>query len=229
MLLALETVASNCSVCLYDHEVVALATEHAPRKQTQRILPMIDALFAQAGVALADVQVIAFNRGPGSFSGIRINTAVAQALAFVHDTPCVPVSGLQAQAQAIFEENQQLSQVCIINDAKMQEVYAAQFYQENGMACLLGDEQLLPYTDDFTAKKIPHVYGDGVPLVSLPENCEQITTVSMTAKHIATLGWQAWLAEKAVPATEAQPVYLRHKAWKTLAEQKSRVNVTVTQ
>lgn len=219
MILAIETVHDRCSVCVFtDGKVLASQSEHALRKQTQMILPMIDDLLSAQGITSADISAIAFNRGPGSFSGIRINTAVAQGLAFAHDIPCVPVSGLAAQAQAVFDEYADITQVTIINDAKMKEVYLATFSRaEHGLAQLVGDEQLLPLDAELT--DIEFISGDGVALVSLPDGVNVIESVSMTAEHLAKLAWQDVENGFTVPAKDAQPVYLRNKAWKTLTEQ----------
>lgn len=219
ILLAIETVHDHCSVCLFaDGQVLASQSEHAPRKQTQMILPMIDALLADKDIALTNVTTIAFNRGPGSFSGIRINTAVAQGLAFAHDIPCVPVSGLQAQAQAVFDAHTDMDTVTIINDAKMKEVYLATFTKaDNGLAQLVGDEQLLPLDAEFSG--IQSSSGDGVALVTLPSEVNIIEPVVMTAEHLAKLAWVDVQNDSTVPAKDAQPVYLRHNAWKTLTEQ----------
>lgn len=219
MLLALETVHDTCSVCLYaDGNVLASQVVHAPRKQTQLILPMIDEVLSKQQMTLVDVTAIAFNRGPGSFSGIRINTAVAQGLAFAHDIVCVPVSGLQAQAQAVFDQHGDIHQITIINDAKMKEVYLATFTRtEHGLAQIVGEEQLLPL--DAELRDIHHVSGDGVELVKLPSQANVIPPVDMTAEHLARLAWVDLENSRGVAAKDAQPVYLRHNAWKTLAEQ----------
>ena len=105
MILALESVFDQCSVAFMDlaGNVVAEQTLTGNRLQTQQILPMIHALMTASSIDWSHLTAIAFNRGPGAFSGIRINTAVAQAIAFAHDMTCLPVSSLQAIAQAAFE------------------------------------------------------------------------------------------------------------------------------
>ena len=92
------------------------------RQQTQQILPMIDAALLEANLKLADIQALIFNRGPGAFSGIRINTAVVQALSVAHDLPCVGVSSLQAIAQCAYQQYG-VTEVYSALDARMQQVY----------------------------------------------------------------------------------------------------------
>ena len=106
MLLALETALDRCSVALYTGQeadqphLLAYRQHDQPREQTRQILPMIEAVLQETGQPLQALQAIAFSRGPGSFSGIRINAAVTQALAWTHGLPVIPVSTLLALAQA---------------------------------------------------------------------------------------------------------------------------------
>ena len=76
MFLAMDTVFDQCSVAILDGEgkVIFSQTEKGKREQTRQILPMIDAALQASQLKLSDMQALIFNRGPGAFSGIRINT-----------------------------------------------------------------------------------------------------------------------------------------------------------
>ncbi len=230
MLLALETANDQCSVALLSADGQLLASRYDPRarEQTRLLLPMIDEVLAEVGQSLSDVQAIAFSRGPGSFSGIRINAAVTQALAWAHDLPVLPVSTLQATAQAALAQTA-ATRLMVVLDARMNEVYVAAYQRDAaGGLQLVGDEQLLAYasvcvpaawqTDDSVVW-----VGSGVPLLSdlladLPA-ARSITAVSASALQIAELGLAAYRAGQAVAAEQALPVYLRDDAWKKLADQ----------
>lgn len=100
-LLALETANEQCSVSIVDDtQELFFQLDERTKAQTQMILPMIEKGLQQTSLQLEQLSAIAFSRGPGSFSGVRINAAVTQALAWANDLPVIPVSTLQALAQA---------------------------------------------------------------------------------------------------------------------------------
>ena len=102
-LLALDTATDACSVALWVNGKSYERFDVVPRRHSDLILPMIDALLAEANASLADVDAIAFGCGPGSFMGVRLATSVAQGLAFGLDCLVVLVSTLQGLAQAAYQ------------------------------------------------------------------------------------------------------------------------------
>lgn len=216
MILALDTVFDQCSIALLDKDsLLDEMTETGNRLQTQKILPMINTLLSKHDKKISDLTAIAFNRGPGAFSGIRINTAVAQALAFAHDLPCLPVSSLQALAQkALIDEG--LHHVYAVVDARMDEVYFAEFCEKENIMQLINTEKLLSYGEK-TDKNLPLVGNGATLLTTNAQLC--LENLQPTATTIGLLGLELLNNGKSVTAENALPVYLRHNAWKTLAEQ----------
>ena len=228
--LAMDTVFDQCSVAVLDSNghVLASHTETGKRQQTQQILPMIDAALSEAQVKLADITALIFNRGPGAFSGIRINTSVVQALSVAHDIPCVGVSSLQAIAQRAYQQYG-LTQVYSALDARMQQVYFGQYALADDsltdylvmQPVLVGDgdstEQLLDY-DSQTALNLP-IVGNGSMLLNA--RSEQICheDVWPDAVVIGQLGIAQFMILGGTDAANALPKYLRNQAWKTLKEQ----------
>lgn len=140
-LLAIETSSDVGSVALLVGENLAQQHIATPREQTERILPIIGELLATAGVSLKDLDGIAFGRGPGSFTGLRVAAAVAQGLGLAVDVPLLPVSSLAAMAQGRWRtDRQKRSLVCI--DARMGEVFWGAYEIREDMAELLGVEHL---------------------------------------------------------------------------------------
>ena len=225
MLLALETANDWCSVSLYDgQQVVAHRQDERSREQTRLILPMIDELLHEQQITLATLQAIAFSRGPGSFSGVRINAAVTQALAWANDLPVIAVSTLQAVAQAAYRLHQ-CEQVVVVLDARMGEVYSAAYQLDaNGLMQAVSTELLmayaefeLPIVDNFQ----PVLVGSGSALVKSDSQLIRHTQVQATSMDVAVLGDAALQASQTVTAHDALPVYLRENAWKKIAEQGS--------
>ena len=219
-LLALETANEQCSVSLIDeNQTLFFQHDDRAKAQTQTILPMIENGFKQAGIQVADLTVIAFSRGPGSFSGVRINAAVTQALAWSNDLPVIPVSTLQALAQAAYRLHG-LTKVTAVIDARMQEVYMASYeLNDQNIMQAIDEEKLLSYTDAAQYRKHDLV-GSGSSLVI--ENAVDYLKVSATAQDIAMIACADALQEKWLDAELALPVYLRDDAWKKIADQKKQ-------
>ncbi len=97
-ILALDTASAQCSVALFIDGAITMRAVATAREHAVLILPMVDALLADAGIGLRALDGIAFGRGPGSFTGLRIAAAVTQGLAAGADLPVRPVSSLRALA-----------------------------------------------------------------------------------------------------------------------------------
>ena len=121
-LLAIETATEACSAALYIDGEITERYQVQPRKHTELILPMMDELLAQAGLTLSQLDALAFGRGPGGFTGVRVATGVVQGAAFAADLPVVPVSTLAALAQRHFRE-QGYRRLLPAFDARMGELY----------------------------------------------------------------------------------------------------------
>ena len=103
-ILAIDTATEACSVSLNIDGSSQEIFEVIPRQHTERVLPMVDELLSSASLDLSQIDAVAFDCGPGSFTGVRVGTSVAQGLAFSHDLPVIGVSSLAALAQLAFRE-----------------------------------------------------------------------------------------------------------------------------
>jgi tRNA threonylcarbamoyladenosine biosynthesis protein TsaB len=218
-LLALDSSTEACSVALMTGDQVLSRHEIAPRRHAELLLPFMEQLLAEAGMSLQQVDALAFGRGPGAFTGIRIATGVAQGVAFAAELPVVPVSTLAALAQgALREEGAQWVIAAI--DARMEEIYWGGF-EANGEGLMrpIAEECVIP------PDKAPSIggspwYGCGSGWSSygtvLSERYEgRMGSVDgqrlPNAIDIASLAVAEYREGHSVPAEQALPVYLRDK------------------
>ena len=127
-ILALETSTEICSAALWLDGKVDAREVVAGQRNSELLLPMVDALLAANQLAMRDLDGVAFGSGPGAFTGVRIACGVAQGIAFGIDVPVAAIGTLMALAEAAGAPRA----VCCL-DARMGEVYHAA-YQRRGDA-----------------------------------------------------------------------------------------------
>ena len=224
-LLAVETSTEACSAALFIDGKVSERYELAPKEHTKLILPMIASLMAEAGLKPQQLDALAFSRGPGSFTGVRISTGVIQGIALGADLPVVPVSTLAAIAQDFFDSNDD-NVAYVAMDARMSEIFWGVYRRDaQGYAELIGDEAVTP------AEQIecPELTGVGIGSgwgVYPQELMTRLTGLVSRyqadrlprAGAIARLGARGFEQGMAVAVEQAMPVYLRDKVAKKESE-----------
>jgi tRNA threonylcarbamoyladenosine biosynthesis protein TsaB len=217
-LLALEASTEACSVALLDGERLQVAHEELGRGHAERLLPMVDELLRAAGLRLAGLDAIAFGRGPGGFTGVRLGASVAQGLAFGAGVPVVPVSTLRAVAQSALEREPAAEIVLVCNDARMQEVYWAPHGRgADGLAAPLARERVGPPSAvDFAVPPGRAFIGAGRGFAAYPALAERYGShgrlhdrLLPEAASIARLALPEVLAGRTVAPRDALPVYVR--------------------
>lgn len=224
-LLAVETSTEACSAALFIDGEVQERFELAPKVHTQLILPMIDSLMAEAGLRPQQLDALAFSRGPGSFTGVRIATGVIQGIALGADLPVVPVSTLAAIAQDLFDHSQE-NAAFVAMDARMGEIFWGVYQRDAlGYAELIGDEAVT----SANAVVFPELTGVGIGsgwgvyhqelMVRLAGFVNDYKTDRLPrAGAIARLGARGFELGMAVAVEQAMPVYLRDKVAKKESE-----------
>lgn len=229
-ILAVDTSTDACSAALLTDTQLFAEYEVTPRAHTKLILPMVEKVLADGQCELAAVDAIAFGRGPGAFTGVRIGTGVVQGLALAADCPVIPVSTLAAMA---FDAHQQfrIKHLRVAMDARMGEVYWGEYQWQQGTVQLIGEEQVIA-PDQVSGEQMPDQWaavGNGWDVFASelsarfsvkPELTH--TAIYPSAAAIAQLAVVAWQRGDVVDAAEAQPVYLRNKVALTTRERAQR-------
>jgi len=215
--LAIDTATERCSVALHASGTMYERAVSTARSHAELILPMVGEVLDESGLALADLDAIAFGRGPGAFTGVRIAVGVAQGLGLGTGLPLVGVSTLAAVALQYADRG---ATVLVCMDARMQEVYWGLFRREGeyGVVTLTPESVSAPDAVDVFACAPSLCAGTGFS--AYPDLKARFSTLRMhdgalpRAREIAILGGLAIEAGEGVSAAEAAPVYLRDQvAW----------------
>lgn len=225
-LLALDTSTENCSAAITINGELYQQQQMTQRGHSTLILGMLDQLFKQADASIADIDALAFGRGPGSFTGVRIGVGVAQGIAFARELPVIPVSTLAAIAQMAYEHSGQAN-IAVAMDARMDEIYAASFHVKEGFVQLLdaekvcAAEQFLPANTQswFGAGNGWEVYAEALQAGFAGQLTGKNTTIYPQADIILKLAEQQFSRGEFVSADKALPVYLRNDVAKKKAQQ----------
>lgn len=218
-LLAIDTATEACSVAVQTPQGVFERWIEAPREHGDRVLGMVDAVLDEGGIAAADLDAIAFGRGPGAFTGVRIAAGLVQGMAAALDRPVVPVSTLAAIAQGVHRRTGH-ERVLAALDARMGEVYwGAYVLDETGVMqavdeeCVIGPSSVpFPEGVGWAGAGTGWSRYDGV----LTERVGDALAVRLghalpEARDLLPAAAMAYAAGKAVPAEQALPVYLRDR------------------
>lgn len=213
-LLALDTATAACSVAAWDDGEVVERFELVEHGHSERLLPLIDEVLAEVGWELSQCDALAFGRGPGSFTALRIGAGVTQGLAFAADLPVVPVSSLAALAQG-----QNAPRVLAAFDARMSQIYWGAYVRNaKGLVELVGQERVSS-PDDLALDGDETWLGAGNGWTVYRQALQQATagTVATSdvdlyphAREVAILAAGPVEAGEAVAAEKAVPLYVRN-------------------
>ena len=231
-LLAFDTATEACSVALLVGDALTFDYVETPRDHSRLILKMIDSLLVAASIVPRQLDGLAFGRGPGSFTGVRIGAGAAQGIALAIDCPVVPVSNLAAIAQRTYRELGE-ERVLTAIDARMGEVYwGAYRLDRDGLMCGVIDEcvrapESVPLVSDRSASWMGagtgwHRYAQVLTETTRPLRLSGFVCQLPHARDILHLAEDDFRQGKGVAAELAQPVYLRDKVAKTVTERRTR-------
>ncbi|MBU9810061.1 tRNA (adenosine(37)-N6)-threonylcarbamoyltransferase complex dimerization subunit type 1 TsaB [Rahnella sp. C60] len=226
-ILAIDTATEACSVALYNQGETLAHFELCAREHTQRILPLVQQILAEAGLSLKQLDALAFGRGPGSFTGVRIGIGIAQGLSLGAELPLLPVSTLQTMAQGAYRQTG-ADRVLAAIDARMGEVYWGEFTRDvqgvwhgENTEKVIKPEQLLARAGELTGRfatvgtgweAYPDLLGES-PVVELFDG----KMLLPQAEDMLPMALRLWENGVRVNPQDAEPTYLRNEVtWKKL-------------
>src|SRR6266581_1454444 len=224
-LLAMETSSRMLSVALWRDGALLQRGAELPNAGSERLLPWVSELLAEAGMAVGQIDAIAFGAGPGGFVGLRLACGVAQGLALGLDVPVLGIGTFEALA---LEAGGERVYGCI--DARMNEIYVAACALHDGVpvsvikprVCPPGDAPLPPGGGWLGAGNGFAVHGAalrgclGAALAAVHPD------VWPTAAAVARLAAPRFARGEGLDAAMAAPLYVRDKVAFTTAERLAR-------
>lgn len=207
IVLALDSSTSACSAAVWrDGRVLARRLTAMARGQSEALMPMVEAVLAEAGIALKSIDLLAVTVGPGAFTGLRIGLAAARGLALASGLPLAGVATPAAVAAAVPAAERRGRTVLAAIDSRRDELWVQPF--DEAGAALAAPAALLPeqaaalvsgpvvLVGDAAARLLPHL--PGATLASTPGWPDAAVVAAEAAR--------AWADGTALPP---EPLYLR--------------------
>lgn len=223
--LAIDCTDRVSSIAISDGNQLWQIENTEEKRQARKILSLIDECLDKASINKEDLNSLCWAAGPGSFTGLRVATSVAQGLAYALDIPLFAISSLEAMAVALSRIQPNVDgKVLVVTDAYMGEYYWASFQilaQQNKVKrltedCLSSIEEIQMPEDAVL------VIGNGADKIE-SESLEKRSDLAMRAQDLMLLAEAQYKQGQQISAMQAEPAYLRSKsAWKTLDQQNSK-------
>ncbi len=224
-LLAFDTATERMSIALSQGEQVWSHESVGGAQASATLIPAIMTVLEEAGITLAQLDAIAFGRGPGAFTGLRTACSVAQGLAFGANKPVLPVDTLLTVAEDARESEAEQS-VWVVMDARMKEIYAAHYRFADGHWTTLA-APFLTHVDQLNQRwdDAPPTIVAGSALGAFADlqthDARRVPDASPHARAMLPVSLALWREGGAVDAALAIPLYVRDKVAQTTAEREA--------
>lgn len=217
-ILAVDTSATSASVCIAnENKIIGEFSINTSITHSQTLIPMIEQVMKNTGFSMDEIDAVAVNAGPGSFTGVRIGVAAVKGIAFSRDLPCVSISTLESMAYNMLNSD---CIVCAVMDARCSQVYNAMFRINGNCVERLTDDRALALTDlkiDLQKYKEKIVLvGDGAEICYnyFDKSLENVVLSSSNvriqkASSVACAAFKSIKNADTMTVAELMPVYLR--------------------
>lgn len=207
-LVAFQAAGRRCSVAAFDDRSGSLVQEAGERGQVEPLVPLLDRTLATAGWRFGDLDLVAVDVGPGSFTAIRSAVAIGRALALASDLPVMPVTSLEALAGAAREAAAGRALV-VLRDARRDELFMQRF-----TADAVPEDQPRLVRIEAAVPELPTdclLVGDGAPILLpfLAVGPVSVEPVLDAAAVIRRAAWHLRKGTRPVQRDDLMPLYLR--------------------
>ncbi|WP_040481075.1 tRNA (adenosine(37)-N6)-threonylcarbamoyltransferase complex dimerization subunit type 1 TsaB [Mariniradius saccharolyticus] len=226
-ILSIETASQICSVALHRDGVLLGHSElNIENAHGAKLLRLIEGLFSELSMNIAQIQAVAVSAGPGSYTGLRIGVSTAKGICFAQDIPLIGVDTLEAMACQVTNSVDPVSYIIPMLDARRKEVYTAVFGSDGGVLkpshALIVDTN--PFLDLLESGKVYFV-GDGVE--KLKTVLGHANSVFMEGRNsaigVGVLAYKKYLDGKFEDLAYFEPNYL--KEFRVIASKKNPLEI----
>lgn len=214
LILSVETSTSVCSVALHrEGKLIANLELHQDQAHASRLGPLIHEALACSGSTVSEINGIAVSSGPGSYTGLRIGTALIKGLCYALDVPMIGVSSLQILASKVAGINTTDAFLCPMIDARRMEVYCQIFNnigeeQDSMMAAVIGEHSF----KDYLHEKAVIFFGNGAlkcKSVIVHKNALFLPNITPSAVELGYLAYKKFERADFENLDQFSPFYLK--------------------
>ena len=225
-MLAIETSTDVCSIAVLTSNKIIFDQAEEPKTHSHKILPMCEKLFSTANIQPSILTAIAYGKGPGSYTGVRVAASVAHGIALAHEIPIIPISSLAAMAQSVIEATRSKS-ILVAIDAKMGQIYWGAYTGDSHKMFAIEDEKV-GTPEDFlswcksnidntwcAAGNAWTIYNDKLHVIDIKKDKKILSALfHPDAKNILKLACRQYDAGDFSSLEDALPIYLRNDMFK---------------
>jgi len=224
-ILSIDTASDLCTVAvLEDEDCIKEIIVNDARNHSEKIMPVIEQVLKETNLSLKDINLFVCDKGPGSFTGIRIGVGTVLAFQDSLNIPCVGISSLEALAYNVKHDGL----ICSLIDAKNNNIYLGLFKLENNQYTQLDNLEFKTIDEAISILKkynTPITFvGDGYVTHKelLKNNFENCLFEEKTELSSYSLGLAGFNTYKKGIQTSLMPLYLRKSQAERALEEKNK-------